>query len=89
MQHTVKSSTFLLSHDLFVVLPSSGWGNVNDMRMVDVKYDEYALSHTIKTKDGVDTVVNKLYGKFIICICYTLSCECDHQLGPVMHTAAD
>lgn len=36
------------------------------MRMVDVKYDEYAVIHTIKTKGGVITVVNKLYGKVII-----------------------
>lgn len=42
---------------------SERWGNENDLRMVDVKYDEYALTHTIKTKAGVDTVVNKLYGR--------------------------
>ncbi|CAB1333072.1 unnamed protein product [Coregonus sp. 'balchen'] len=39
----------------------SGWNNENDMRVVDVKYDEYALIHTIKTKGGVSTVLNKLY----------------------------
>ncbi|XP_028277429.1 lipocalin-like [Parambassis ranga] len=42
---------------------SERWGNVNDMRMVDVKYDEYALIHTIKTKGDEFTVVNKLYGR--------------------------
>ncbi|TRY57224.1 hypothetical protein DNTS_003297 [Danionella cerebrum] len=35
----------------------------NDMRIVDVKYDEFALIHTIKTKDETTTVLNKLYGK--------------------------
>lgn len=35
------------------------------MRIVDVKYDEYALIHTIKTKAGQATIVNKLYGKVI------------------------
>lgn len=40
---------------------------MNDMRMVDVKYDEYALIHTIKTKGNDVTVVNKLYGKVVIC----------------------
>uniref|UniRef100_A0A3Q1K3V9 Lipocalin/cytosolic fatty-acid binding domain-containing protein n=1 Tax=Anabas testudineus TaxID=64144 RepID=A0A3Q1K3V9_ANATE len=42
---------------------SQRWGSENDMRWVDVKYDEYALTHTIKTKAGVNTVVNKLYGR--------------------------
>ncbi|XP_018547251.1 lipocalin-like isoform X1 [Lates calcarifer] len=42
---------------------SERWGNENDMRMVEVKYDEYALTHTIKTKGGTATVVNKLYGR--------------------------
>ncbi|KAG8008175.1 Lipocalin, partial [Nibea albiflora] len=42
---------------------SERWGNQNDMWMVDVKYDEYALTHTIKTKGDVITVVNKLYGR--------------------------
>ncbi|XP_041807637.1 lipocalin isoform X2 [Chelmon rostratus] len=41
----------------------TSWGNENDMRVVDVKYDEYALIHTIKTKGGDVTVVNKLYGR--------------------------
>ncbi|XP_041657040.1 lipocalin isoform X2 [Cheilinus undulatus] len=38
-------------------------GNHNDMRMIEVKYDEYALTHTMKTKAGDDTVVTKLYGR--------------------------
>ncbi|XP_028839114.1 lipocalin [Denticeps clupeoides] len=42
---------------------SERWENENDMRLVDVKYDEYALVHTIKTKGAVSTVLNKLYGR--------------------------
>ncbi|XP_034539908.1 lipocalin isoform X2 [Notolabrus celidotus] len=41
----------------------SSWDNQNDMRMVEVKYDEYALAHTIKSNAGDNTVVNKLYGR--------------------------
>ncbi|CAJ1064033.1 lipocalin isoform X1 [Xyrichtys novacula] len=41
----------------------ASWDNQNDMRMVEVKYDEYALAHTIKSKAGEHTVVNKLYGR--------------------------
>lgn len=37
------------------------------MRWVDVKHEEYALTHTVKTKAGITTVVNKLYGKAIVC----------------------
>lgn len=33
------------------------------MRIVDVVYDDYALVHTVKTKDGVSEVLNKLYSK--------------------------
>lgn len=33
------------------------------MRVVDVNYDDYAMVHTIKTKDGVSEVLNKLYSK--------------------------
>uniref|UniRef100_A0A4W5RN13 Zgc:153704 n=1 Tax=Hucho hucho TaxID=62062 RepID=A0A4W5RN13_9TELE len=43
--------------------PSLGWSNENDMRVVDVKYDEYALIHT-KTKD-VSSVLTNLYGKIL------------------------
>ncbi|XP_074466288.1 lipocalin isoform X1 [Sebastes fasciatus] len=42
---------------------SARWGNENDMSMVDVMYDEYALVHTIKAKASDPTVVNKLYGR--------------------------
>ncbi|XP_034057850.1 lipocalin isoform X1 [Gymnodraco acuticeps] len=42
---------------------SERWGSVNDMSMVDVKYDEYALTQTIKTKGSDPTVVTKLYGR--------------------------
>ncbi|KAL6464095.1 hypothetical protein MHYP_G00284860 [Metynnis hypsauchen] len=40
---------------------SQRWGNDNDMRVVDVKYDEYSLVHTIKTKAGSSYILNKLY----------------------------
>lgn len=33
------------------------------MRIVDAVYDDYAVVHTIKTKDGVSEVLNKLYSK--------------------------
>lgn len=36
------------------------------MRIVDIVYDDYALVHTIKTKDGVSEVLNKLYSKSAI-----------------------
>lgn len=39
------------------------WNNDNDMRIVDAVYDDYALVHTIKTKDGVPEVLNKLYSR--------------------------
>ncbi|XP_034415937.1 prostaglandin D2 synthase b, tandem duplicate 1 [Cyclopterus lumpus] len=39
------------------------WNNDNDMRIVDVAYDDYALVHTVKTKDGVSEVLNKLYSR--------------------------
>merc|ERR1712035_56276 len=42
---------------------SQAWNNDNDMRIVDVVYDNYALVHTIKTKDGVSEVLNKLYSR--------------------------
>lgn len=36
------------------------------MRIVDVVYDDYAVVHTIKTRDGVSEVLNKLYSKSVI-----------------------
>ncbi|KAF3703492.1 Prostaglandin-H2 D-isomerase [Channa argus] len=39
------------------------WNNDNDMTIVDVLYDDYALVHTIETKDGVSGVVNKLFSR--------------------------
>ncbi|XP_072546581.1 lipocalin-like [Salminus brasiliensis] len=45
------------------VYRSQRWENDNDMRVVDVKYDEYALIHTIKTKAGSSYVLNKLYSR--------------------------
>ncbi|XP_016330883.1 lipocalin-like [Sinocyclocheilus anshuiensis] len=37
------------------------WGNFNDMRVVDAKFDEYAIVHTIKTKEGESEILNKLH----------------------------
>ncbi|XP_067295771.1 lipocalin-like isoform X2 [Pseudorasbora parva] len=42
---------------------SDRWETENNMRVVDVKYDEFALIHTVKTKAGSSTVLNKLYGR--------------------------
>ncbi|XP_047205205.1 lipocalin-like [Girardinichthys multiradiatus] len=42
---------------------SQVWNNDNDMRFVDVVYDDYAVAHTIKTKEGVSEVLNKLYSR--------------------------
>merc|ERR1712035_223281 len=42
---------------------SQVWNNDNDMRIADVQYDQYAVVHTIKTKDGVSEVLNKLYSR--------------------------
>ncbi|KAE8279971.1 Lipocalin Precursor [Larimichthys crocea] len=39
------------------------WNNDNDMRIVDVVYDDYALVHTTKTKEGVSEVLNNLYSR--------------------------
>lgn len=36
------------------------------MRIVDVVYDDYALVHTTKTKEGVSEVLNNLYSKSAI-----------------------
>lgn len=36
------------------------------MRIVDIVYDDYALVHTIKTKEEVSEVLNKLYSKSAI-----------------------
>ncbi|XP_051910774.1 lipocalin-like [Hippocampus zosterae] len=40
---------------------SQAWNNDNDMRVVRVLYDNFALIHTIKTKEGASEVLNKLY----------------------------
>lgn len=45
------------------------------MRIVDVLYDDYALVHTIKTKDGVSEVLNKLYSKSELSIAQQHSVE--------------
>ncbi|KAF7214037.1 prostaglandin D2 synthase b, tandem duplicate 1 [Nothobranchius furzeri] len=45
------------------VFHSKTWNNDNDMSIVDVVYDNYALSHTIKTQEGVSDVLVKLYSR--------------------------
>ncbi|XP_061777942.1 lipocalin-like [Nerophis ophidion] len=42
---------------------SQVWNNDNDIRIVDIIYDDFALVHNIKTKDGVSEVVDKLYSR--------------------------
>ncbi|KAF7668126.1 hypothetical protein LDENG_00031100 [Lucifuga dentata] len=37
------------------------WNDDNDIRFVDVVYDDYALVYIIKTTNGVSEVLNKLY----------------------------
>jgi len=39
------------------------WDNDNDVRIVDVLYDDYALVHTIKTKNGVSEDLVDLYSR--------------------------
>ncbi|KAL6098559.1 uncharacterized protein ACO6RY_17666 [Pungitius sinensis] len=41
----------------------TSWKKLNEMCMVDVKYDEYALIHTVRSNDLDQTAVNKLYGR--------------------------
>ncbi|XP_035768610.1 lipocalin-like [Neolamprologus brichardi] len=38
------------------------WG-VSDMRMVDVKYDEYALTYSFNTRGNETFVINRLFGR--------------------------
>lgn len=59
------------SSRLIHLFPFSVWNNDNDMRIVDAVYDEYALVHTIKTKEGVSQVLNKLYSKS----CFIIRCK--------------
>ncbi|CAG00562.1 unnamed protein product [Tetraodon nigroviridis] len=42
---------------------STNFGEGNDMIVVDVKYDEFALVHVVDPKGEHLTVVNKLYGR--------------------------
>ncbi|XP_054621552.1 lipocalin-like [Dunckerocampus dactyliophorus] len=42
---------------------SQVWNNDNDMSIVDVLYDSFALVHVIKTKDGVSNIETKLYSR--------------------------
>lgn len=46
-------------------ISSTGWETDNHMSIVDVKSDEFALIHTVKTKAGSSTVLDKLYGNSI------------------------
>ncbi|XP_076014515.1 prostaglandin D2 synthase b, tandem duplicate 1 [Genypterus blacodes] len=39
------------------------WNNDNEMTIVDVVYLDFALVQTIKTKDGVSEILNKLYSR--------------------------
>uniref|UniRef100_A0A3B3ZUV6 Lipocalin/cytosolic fatty-acid binding domain-containing protein n=1 Tax=Periophthalmus magnuspinnatus TaxID=409849 RepID=A0A3B3ZUV6_9GOBI len=41
-------------------------GSVNDMRIVDVKYDEYALIYTVKTIGDTSDAVIKAYSKNLL-----------------------
>ncbi|CAN9506160.1 unnamed protein product [Ophioblennius macclurei] len=42
---------------------SETWNNENDLRIIDVVYDSFAIVHNIKTKDGVSDIFNKLYSR--------------------------
>ncbi|XP_066515685.1 prostaglandin D2 synthase b, tandem duplicate 1 [Hoplias malabaricus] len=45
------------------VFHSQRWGSDNDMRVVDIKSDDFVLVHIIKTKEGGSEVLNKLYSR--------------------------
>uniref|UniRef100_A0AAX7SCS8 Zgc:153704 n=1 Tax=Astatotilapia calliptera TaxID=8154 RepID=A0AAX7SCS8_ASTCA len=42
---------------------SRHWGYVSDMLMVDVKYDEYALTYSFNTRGNETFVINRLFGR--------------------------
>ncbi|KAK7879421.1 hypothetical protein WMY93_030757 [Mugilogobius chulae] len=42
---------------------SETWKNDNDMSFIDVVYDNYAIVHNTKTKDGVSEVLIKIYSR--------------------------
>lgn len=56
----------LSCHNTSVLLPPASFGDGNEMVVVDVKYDEYALVHVVNTKEEHLTVVAKLYGKTVL-----------------------
>lgn len=60
---TLWSVCPVITHCSAVILPPASFGDGNDMIVVDVKYDEYALVHVVDTKREHLTVVNKLYCK--------------------------
>uniref|UniRef100_A0A3B5LB92 Lipocalin/cytosolic fatty-acid binding domain-containing protein n=1 Tax=Xiphophorus couchianus TaxID=32473 RepID=A0A3B5LB92_9TELE len=45
-----------------ILLLLLGWGSKNDIIVVDVKYDDYALVYDIKTKQKVNKIIH-LYGR--------------------------
>lgn len=62
----------VITHRSTVLLPTASLGDGNDMIVVDVKYDEYALVHVVDTKGEHLTVVNKLYGESLVSLSQTL-----------------
>ncbi|XP_028290179.1 lipocalin-like [Gouania willdenowi] len=42
---------------------SEVWNNDNDMRVTDAVYDDYSITYTIKTKEGVSHVLINLYSR--------------------------
>ncbi|XP_039888902.1 lipocalin-like [Simochromis diagramma] len=42
---------------------SRHWGYVSEMLMVDVKYDEYALTYSFNTRGNETFVINRLFGR--------------------------
>lgn len=59
------TSQYFYFHILFNIFLFSGWGHLTELSIVDVKYDEYALTYAVKTKENDTFIINKLYGKVI------------------------
>lgn len=64
--HTRETPTRRYNSLTCLFLLSAAWQNKNDIRVVDIVYDDYAVFHTIQTKDGVTEVLNNLYSKSVI-----------------------
>ncbi|XP_022519426.1 lipocalin-like [Astyanax mexicanus] len=45
------------------VYQNQRYGTDNDMRVVDVKYDEYCLMYSFKTKEGSSYILNQMYSR--------------------------